>query len=128
MMTFEDLAIAWVLGVALVGMLGYWAWTGWIIWSVAKGMPVVAPEKASADSVPWAIEKQRYRLKSVSSIGNFAYVLKPELAGTEAPRLLCTCCFDRGTKSTMQAPPRLTVLGSRFYACPTCELEITVDG
>jgi hypothetical protein len=50
----------------------------------------------------WDAEKQRYQLQAVDR-GAFAYVLKPEVQGSEPPHWLCANCYSKGHKSFLQS-------------------------
>jgi hypothetical protein len=59
----------------------------------------------------WETEKQRYELKQVGR-GISAYMLKPDVRGTESPHWLCATCFENGKKSHLQFSVRTQSVGS----------------
>jgi hypothetical protein len=73
----------------------------------------------------WETEKQRYELKGVGH-GVSAYMLKPEVRGTESPHWLCPTCFESGKKSQFQFSVRASI-GS-VYRCHACKGHVTTDG
>lgn len=79
----------------------------------------------------WDAEKQRYHLQAVDS-GAFAYVLKPEMQGDEAPHWLCANCFEKRQKGYLQYKERVSTRpGSgrgdhSRWVCGTCKSEVTV--
>lgn len=71
----------------------------------------------------WDAEKQRYELKSAGH-GVSAYMLKPEVRGSEPPHWLCPTCFDKGKKAYLQFSTEMGN-GSSVYRCKGCEGHIT---
>lgn len=67
----------------------------------------------------WETEKQRYELKGVG-LGVTAYMLKPDVRGTEPPHWLCPTCFENGRKSHLQFSTRMASGGS-VYRCKGCD-------
>jgi hypothetical protein len=67
----------------------------------------------------WETEKQRYELKGVGH-GVTAYMLKPEVRGSEPPHWLCPTCFENGKKAHLQFSVRMAGGGS-VYRCKGCE-------
>ena len=74
----------------------------------------------------WEAEKQRYKLEKFGA--GFAYVLKPEMQGTEPPHQICANCYARGKKSFLAQIPQSTArsaLGMGIgYRCTECKAEI----
>jgi hypothetical protein len=59
-------------------------------------------EKQVAAFEAWEAEKQRYELKSLG-YDSFAYMLKPEIRGSEPPHWICAHCFrNRRTAEIIQ--------------------------
>jgi hypothetical protein len=78
----------------------------------------------------WDAEKQRYQLQAVDR-GAFAYVLKPEVQGSEPPHWLCANCYSKGHKSFLQFREQLHTPGGgrgdhSRWTCASCRSEITV--
>ena len=79
-----------------------------------------------AEMEDWEAERQRYELKAVHS-GAFAYVVKPEVQGTEPPHWLCAACFHNRKKSILQKAGRApNDAHSRVWKCPNCKSEVMV--
>jgi len=81
-------------------------------------------EKEVARFETWDAEKEKYELKNVVW-GAVAYMLKPEVRGTEPPHWLCTNCYENRRKSIMQAGPGAG-RGSA-YKCPACPNTFSAD-
>jgi hypothetical protein len=73
----------------------------------------------------WDTEKQRYELKSAGH-GVTAYMLKPEVRGTEPPHWLCPTCFEKGKKAYFQFSSTMNGRGS-VYRCKGCEGHMTTN-
>jgi hypothetical protein len=73
----------------------------------------------------WDAEKQRYELKSAGH-GVVAYMLKPEVRGTELPHWLCPTCFEKSKKSYFQFSTSMSGRGS-VYRCKSCEGHMTTN-
>jgi hypothetical protein len=73
----------------------------------------------------WDAEKQRYELKSAGH-GVTAYMLKPEVRGTEPPHWLCPTCFEKGKKAYFQFSTTMNGRGS-VYRCKGCEGHMTTN-
>jgi hypothetical protein len=71
----------------------------------------------------WDAEKQKYELKGVGH-GVTAYMLKPEVRGTESPHWLCPTCFENGKKSPLQYSTMMGD-GTSVYRCAGCKGHIT---
>ena len=78
-------------------------------------------EKDVARLKAWNSEKERYDLQRVYP-GAFAYVLKPDAAGTQPPHWLCTTCYEKGQKGVLQEQPLRE--GWKFWRCGHCKNEI----
>jgi Zn finger protein HypA/HybF involved in hydrogenase expression len=78
-------------------------------------------EKRVTEFETWESEKQRYQLTDFGG-GTFAYVLKPEMSGTEPPHRICAACYQKGHKSVLQRK-RENSLGQERYACPECKVD-----
>ena len=63
-------------------------------------------EKHIAGMEAWETEKQRYELKKVSYWGATAYVVKPDMRGSEPPHCICGCMLRQREKG--QTPARYT--------------------
>jgi hypothetical protein len=73
----------------------------------------------------WEAEKQRYELKSAGH-GVFAYMLKPDVRGTQPPHWLCPTCFEKGKKAYFQFSTTMNGRGS-VYRCKGCEGHMTTN-
>lgn len=62
-----------------------------------------------------AADSDRYELKTIGP-GAVAYMLKPEMRGSEPPHWLCPTCFERGNKSVLQ----VTAMFPGKYRCSGC--------
>ena len=69
----------------------------------------------------WESQKQKYELTSVGT-GTFAFALKPDAQGSQAPHVLCANCFNHGHPSILQQDRNA---GHGIYACPKCKAHIT---
>jgi len=74
----------------------------------------------------WDADKAAYKLESVYP-GAFAYISLGEGDAAEPPHWLCVSCFDRGSRSLLQARGR-DVRNDRLtvFACNACKSEIKV--
>jgi hypothetical protein len=70
-------------------------------------------------------EEQRYELKNVGR-GVSAYMLKPDVRGTESPHWLCPTCFENGKKSHLQFSIQMSGGGS-VYRCAGCPMVVTTN-
>jgi hypothetical protein len=84
-------------------------------------------EKQMAQFEDWKAKRQRYELKVVSP-GAFAYVVKPEVQGTEPAHWLCAACFHNHEKYILQSLGRMpSDPHSRTWKCPNCASEVKVS-
>jgi hypothetical protein len=74
----------------------------------------------------WETEKQRYELKQVAYLGSAAYVIKPEMRGTEPPHCICAACYEHGKKRILQ-PTQEEHLRNRSWKCPDCKNTVIVS-
>jgi hypothetical protein len=70
-------------------------------------------------------DAERYELKQVGH-GLSAYMLKPDVRGTEDPHWLCPTCFGNGKKSHLQFSVRASI--GNVYRCTGCNAAVTTDG
>lgn len=74
----------------------------------------------------WKTEKERYKLEKFGS--GFAYVLKPEMQGTEPPHQICANCYANEKKSFLAIVPtnvaRQSLGMGTVYRCNECRAEI----
>jgi hypothetical protein len=82
-------------------------------------------EKQIAGLEAWESEKQRYELKRVSYVGGTAYVVKPDMRGSEPPHCICGACYDRGKKGRLQPSPAGPV-HARPWVCSECKSAVVV--
>jgi len=87
---------------------------------------VRALEAEVAKLKEWDAEKNHYKLKAVGIGGSLAYMLKPEMRGTEPPHWLCPDCFAQRKKTFFQAQG--TKGAYRIYACAGCKSQIFAGG
>jgi hypothetical protein len=75
----------------------------------------------------WETEKQRYDLKDLG-FGAIAYVIKPDMQGSEPVHCICANCYEKGQKVHLQNTGRIAEpYGSGFvWRCPNCASEIHV--
>ena len=75
----------------------------------------------------WETEKCRYRMAEVGR-GAIAYLLKPEAAGSDPKHMICPTCFERGTKSVLQALSLVQQRGTHgdLRTCPICKTSVAV--
>lgn len=64
--------------------------------------------------------RTRYQLHQFP-MGNFAYALKPEFQGSEPEHFLCSNCFDKGDKVTLQ---KAFGMGWAGFECPRCKTKV----
>ena len=88
-------------------------------------------EKEVAEAKAWESEKQCYELQAVDR-GAFAYVLKPEMQGSEPRHWLCANCYNKGHKAFLQFREQLrTPSGGRSnqsrWICGSCKSEVTAQ-
>ena len=83
-------------------------------------------EEKVAGFETWNAEKQRYELKPFGH--GFAYMLKPEMQGSEPQHQLCPNCYSRGKKSFLAKVPsnqaRVALGMGNTFMCPECKTEI----
>lgn len=82
-------------------------------------------EKEVADFKAWNAEKQNYDLKSIEG-GAFAYMLKPDMRGSEPAHWLCQHCYENGKKMLLQAQGRTPDKQQTIYKCPSCKSTLNV--
>ena len=83
-------------------------------------------EAKMAQMENWNAERQRYELKAVFP-GAFAYVVKPELQGTEPLHWLCATCYHNGKKSILQDFARMPNDKTwELFKCPSCAAVVKV--
>jgi hypothetical protein len=75
----------------------------------------------------WDAEKERYKLTEVG-LGAFAYVVKPEMQGSEPEHLICPTCYERANKSILQVLPQFEnhATGADTRVCPICNTRVAV--
>jgi hypothetical protein len=83
-------------------------------------------EKEIADLKDWETGKQRYELKKVAYMGSTAYVIKPEVRGTEPPHCICAACYEHGKKRLLQ-PTQQEQARNRSWQCPDCKNLVIVN-
>jgi hypothetical protein len=83
-------------------------------------------EKQVAGMETWESEKQRYELKKVSFMGATAYVVKPDMRGSEPPHCICGACYDKGKKGRLQ-PVAGGVGHPRPWTCQECGAKFPID-
>lgn len=66
-------------------------------------------------------EKERYELKMIGN-GTFAYMLKPQMRGTEPAHWLCQNCHEHGKKTIFQLTTNF--YGSLTFGCAACKAEV----
>jgi len=74
----------------------------------------------------WDGEKKRYQLEPVGQNG-FAYVLKPDAAGSEPPHQICAHCYEHGRKSLLMGFT-YNVGRAQVLRCHQCQSEIVIHG
>ena len=73
---------------------------------------------------PWDSEKQRYELTDVGD-GNFAYVLKAAMRGSEPPHYVCANCYRQG-KASILNHMHTRGMGD-LLTCPACGTKFLVS-
>lgn len=79
-------------------------------------------EAKIAELETWEAEKQRYELKQIGR-ASICYVLKPEVAGSEPPHMICTNCYQHGRKSILLSTGELVKM-ERESVCPACHARV----
>jgi hypothetical protein len=69
-------------------------------------------------------QQERYELKPLGW-GGYAYMLKPEARGTEAPHWVCTNCYANGKISIIQYGFKPKGATHMCYYCPSCNNELS---
>lgn len=90
----------------------------------AQADRIRALEAKIAQLESWEAEKQNYDLKQIGS-GAFAYILKPEKRGAEAPHWLCANCFAKGQKAFLQNSNKIE-RGHSLVTCNNCDTTVPV--
>ena len=70
----------------------------------------------------WDAEKARYELKPIGS-GSVAYMLKPEMRGSQPPHWLCANCYEKGQKAFLQRVPSSGAFGI-IFECAACSAKM----
>lgn len=82
-------------------------------------------KKQVAEFEAWESEKQRYQLHKIAP-GSYAYLLKRPMANGEPCHALCTSCYDKGIKSTLQSNGS-PFINKHLISCPTCRMKIQIS-
>jgi hypothetical protein len=83
-------------------------------------------EKQVSGMETWQSEKQRYELKKVSFMGSTAYVVKPDMRGSEPPHCICGACYDKGKKGRLQPSP-VGPIRERPWFCSECKSTLIIS-
>lgn len=83
-------------------------------------------EEKVASFETWDTEKKRYELKALRP-AVFAYMLKPDARGSEAPHWVCANCYGNRKISLFQWTAH-TAQAYRLVQCPACKNEIAPGG
>ena len=77
-------------------------------------------ERQLAEVEGWKSEMQRYQLMEFPETKALAYKLKPGMEKGEPLHYLCTSCFDKKQKSTLQPH-------GRNLRCLVCKIDIAIS-